>query len=137
MSNLHVFVLHVFLTLLSYLFLALSFPQFFAITKLNGTNYKQWVESLMMNLTIIKLKLVLKVEAAPKTSAKSSINKKKFYKDRESSNSCCLMIMENHIEESVYASIPKIENAKEFLDVISKKYTKFSDNEKNELFDNH
>ena len=91
----------------------------------------------MMNLTIIKLKLVLKVEAAPKTTAKSSINKKKFYKDQESSNSCCLMIMENHIEESMYASIPKIENAKEFLDVISKKYTKFSNNEKNELFDNH
>ena len=47
------------------------------------------------------------------------------------------MIMENHMEDSLYASIPKIENAKEFLDVISKKYTKFSNNEKNELSDNH
>ena len=41
------------------------------------------------------------------------------------------------MEESIYASIPKIENAKEFLDAISKKYTKFSKNEKNELSDNH
>ena len=41
------------------------------------------------------------------------------------------------MEESIYASIPKIENAKEFLYVISKKYTKFSKNEKNELSDNH
>ena len=37
----------------------------------------------------------------------------------------------------MYASIPKIENAKDFLNVVSKKYTKFSNNEKNELSDNH
>ena len=43
--------------------LALSFPQLFVITKLNGTNYKQW---LVMNLTIMKLNLALKVEAPPK-----------------------------------------------------------------------
>ena len=47
------------------------------------------------------------------------------------------MIMENHIETYIYASIPEIENAKEFLKAISKKFTKFSKNEKNELFDNH
>ena len=41
------------------------------------------------------------------------------------------------MEESIYASFSKIENAKEFLVAISKKYTKFSNNEKNELFDNH
>ena len=41
------------------------------------------------------------------------------------------------MEDSIYASIPKIENAKEFLDAINKKYTKFSKNEKNELYDNH
>ena len=41
------------------------------------------------------------------------------------------------MKESIYTSIPKIENAKEFLDVISKKYTKFSMNKKNELSDNH
>ena len=47
------------------------------------------------------------------------------------------MIMKNHIEDSIYASIQKIENAKEFLYAISKKYTQFSNNEKNELSDNH
>ena len=36
------------------------------------------------------------------------------------------MIMKNHMKESIYASIPEFDNAKEFLDVISKKYTKFS-----------
>ena len=41
------------------------------------------------------------------------------------------------MEDSIYASIPKIENAKEFLYAIRKKYTEFSNNEKNELSDNH
>ena len=41
------------------------------------------------------------------------------------------------LEDSIYASIPKIENAKDFFYTISKKYTKFLKNEKNELSDNH
>ena len=35
--------------------------------------------------------------------------------------------------DSIYESIPKTENTKEFLDVFGKKYTKLSENEKNEL----
>ena len=90
-----------------------------------------------MNLTIIKLNLTLKVEAPPKPTVESFANDKKFYEDWEYPSSCFLMIMKNHTEESIYAGIPKIENEKEFLDAISKKYTKFSKNEKNELSDNH
>ena len=55
----------------------LSFPRFSVITKLNGTNYKQWVKSLMINLTIMKLNLALKVEVPPKPTVKSSTNEKK------------------------------------------------------------
>ena len=105
--------------------------------KLNGTNYKQLVKSLKMNLTFMKLKLALKVKAPPKFTIKCSANEKKFYENWVYSNSCCLIIIENHMENSIYESIPKIDNAKEFLDVISKKYTKFSKNEKNELSDNY
>ena len=82
-----------------------------------------------MNLTIMNPNLALKVKAPPKPIVESSANEKKFYEDREYSNSCCLMIMESHMEDSIYASIPKIENAKEFLYAISNKYTKFSKNE--------
>ena len=35
--------------------------------------------------------------------------------------------------DTIYESIPKTENAKGFLDVVGKKYIKFSKNEKNEL----
>ena len=41
------------------------------------------------------------------------------------------------MEDSIYANIPKIENTKDFLYVISKKYTKFLKNEKIELSNNH
>ena len=41
------------------------------------------------------------------------------------------------MEDFIYARIPKIENANDFLYAISKKYTKFSKNEKNEPYDNH
>ena len=87
----------------------------------------------MMNLTIMKLNLALKVEAPPKPIVESSASEKKSYEDWEYSNNCCLMIMENHIEDSIYESIPKTKNVKEFLDVIGKKYTKFSKIEKNKL----
>ena len=60
---------------------ALSFPLFFAIMKLNGTNYKQWIKYLMMNLTIMKLDLVLNVEAPPKPTVESFAYEKKFYEN--------------------------------------------------------
>ena len=59
----------------------LNFPRFSVITKLNGTNYKQWVKSLMMNLTIMKLNLILKVEAPPKPTTESSTKEKKSYEN--------------------------------------------------------
>ena len=41
------------------------------------------------------------------------------------------------MENSIYESIFKTENAKELLDVVRKKYTKLSKNEIYELSDNH
>ena len=41
------------------------------------------------------------------------------------------------MEKSIYVSITKIENAKEFLNAISNKYIEFLKNEKNGLYDNH
>ena len=41
------------------------------------------------------------------------------------------------MEDFTFENIPKNENAKEFLDAISKKYTKFSKNKKNKLSHNH
>ena len=89
--------------------------------KLNRTNYKKWVKYLMKNLTIMKINLALKVEAPPKPTIESSASEKTSYEDWEYSNSCCFMIMENHMEDSIYESIPKTKNAKKFLDVVQYK----------------
>ena len=51
--------------------------------KLNETNYKQWVKSLMIILTIMKLNLALKVESPPKPTVESSTNEEKFYDEWE------------------------------------------------------
>ena len=67
---------------------SLSFPKFSVFAKLNGTNYKQWVKFLMMNLIIMKLNLALKVEVPPKPTFESYIKEKKFYENWEYSNSC-------------------------------------------------
>ena len=54
-----------------------------------------------MNLTIMKLYMALKVESSPKPTVDNSANKKKLYEELyeewEYNNSCCLMIMENHM----------------------------------------
>ena len=44
--------------------------------KLNGTNYKQSVKSLMMNLAIMKLNLALKVETPPEPTVENSASEK-------------------------------------------------------------
>ena len=100
----------------------MSFSQFSVIMKLNGTNYKQCVKFLIMNLTIIKLNLAL-------NPLSRVLQRRKSFEDLEYSNSCCLMIMENHMIDSIYENIPKTENAKDFLDSVGKKYIKFLKND--------
>ena len=90
-----------------------------------------------LSLTIMKLNLAFKVEALPKPTTKCSTKEKKFYENCKYSNSCCMMIIVNHMEDSIYENISKTENSKEFLDVIIKKYTKFSKKRKHKLSDNH
>ena len=52
---------------------------FFAILKLNETNHKQWVESPMMNLTIMKLDLAFRDDSSLKPIARSKPDEKKLY----------------------------------------------------------
>ena len=111
---------------------ALGNPKISAILTLNGTNHKQWIESLMMNLTIMRMDLALRTTAPPKLADGASEKDRKSYEEWEYSNRCCLMIMRYHMDESIRDSIPKTENAKDFLTAIEKKYEKFTKNEKNE-----
>ena len=57
---------------------------------------------------IMKLNLALKVEAASKPTVESLANEKKSYEDWEYSNSCCLMIMENHMKNCICERILRL-----------------------------
>ncbi|KAL5560480.1 hypothetical protein UlMin_036691 [Ulmus minor] len=83
---------------------ALSNPSISAMLTLNGTNYKQWRESLLMNLNIMKLDL-----------------QKKYRDEWEHSNRCCLMIMRYHMEESIRDSIEGFKKfSKKHLNMLQK-----------------
>ena len=110
---------------------ALAYPKISTILTLNGTNHKQWVESLMMNLTIMRMELALRTTTLPKPVDNAAEKYRKTYEEWEYSNHYCLMIMRYHMDESICYSIPKTENAKDFLTAIEKKYENFSKNEKN------
>ena len=99
---------------------------------LNGANYKHWHESLLMNLTIMKLDLPLREYEPAKLSDSSTYEQKKYRDEWEHSNRCCLMIMRYHMEESICDSIEGVDVAKTFLKSIDKKFKKFSKNERNE-----
>ena len=72
----------------------------------------------MMNLTIMRMDLALRTTAPLKPADGVAEKDKKFYKEWEYSNSCFLMIMRYHMDESIRHSIPKTENANDFLTVI-------------------
>ena len=109
--------------------LALGNPKISVILTLNGTNHKQWVKALMMNLTIMKMDLALRTTTPHKPVDNAVEKDRKSYDEWEYSNRCCLMIMRYHMDESIRDSICKTENAKDFLIAIEKKYAKFSKNE--------
>ena len=75
---------------------ALSNPRTSAMLTLNGTNHKQWVESLMMNLTLMRVDLALRTDAPPKPTDDTTERDRKSYEDWEHSNRCCLMLMLSH-----------------------------------------
>ncbi|XP_062075314.1 uncharacterized protein LOC133779360 [Humulus lupulus] len=83
---------------------AASIPRTSAMLTLNGTNHKQWVESLMMNLTLMRVDLALRMDAPPKPTDDATEKDKKSYE--EHSNRCCLMLMRYHMDESISDSIP-------------------------------
>ena len=60
---------------------ALGNPKISTTLTLNGTNHKQWVESLMMNLTIMRMDLALRTTAPLKPAVGVAEKDKKFYKE--------------------------------------------------------
>ena len=73
-----------------------------AMMTLNGTNYHQWRKTLMLNLTVMKLDLALKINQPQKPTNESIVNDKKVYEEWEYSNNCCMLILEYYVEDSIF-----------------------------------
>ena len=106
-----------------------------AVMKLDETNYQKWKKTLVMNLTFMKLDLALEIDPLEQLIDDSSVIVKKLYEDWKHSNKCCMMMMENCMDEVVYASIPKLDIANGLCEEIGKTFIKFNMNEKHHYFD--
>ena len=96
---------------------------------LNGTNHKEWVRSLMMNLSIMKIDTALKEDAPTKPTEDSTTEQKTSYKEWNNSNETCKLVILYRMDDAICDSIPKTENAKELLKVIAEKYVEFPKSE--------
>ena len=74
--------------------------------KLDRTNYRKWKKTLVMNLIFLKLDLALEIDPPEKPTDESSAVVKKLYEDWKYSNKCCMMMMENCMDETIHTSIP-------------------------------
>nr|XP_048333660.1 uncharacterized protein LOC125423449 [Ziziphus jujuba var. spinosa] len=103
--------------------------------KSDGTNYQKWKKTLVINLAFMKLDLTLEMHPPEIPTDESSVEIKKPYEDWKHFSKCCMMMIENYMDESIYASISKVNTAKELLEEIGKKFIKFEMNEKNHYLD--
>ena len=67
---------------------------------LNGANFKNWKENVVIVLGCRDLDLALKIEQLPSLIYSSSSEEKKFYKKWERSNRISLMIIKRDIRET-------------------------------------
>ena len=94
------------------------------VKTLNGTNFKDWVESLKLYLTVTNLDLVLR-EDEPIINADSTPVHRAHHKRWNHFNIVYLILMKYTMEKTIRQSVVDSENAKEFIDSIVEKYVKF------------
>ncbi|KAG7987697.1 hypothetical protein I3843_03G147300 [Carya illinoinensis] len=78
----------------------------------------------------MNLDLVLRIDAPVEATSESSAAEKTHYEQWVHSNRICLMIMKYTIDKSIRQNIADTDSAKEYLDAVGKKFTKFDNAEK-------
>ncbi|KAK9690503.1 hypothetical protein RND81_09G132700 [Saponaria officinalis] len=96
-----------------------------SIPVLNGTNFKDWKESMLIVLGCMDLDLAIRKDCpAPLTDA-SSLDDKREFEKWERSNRMSLMIIKRGIPEAFRGAVSdEITDAKEFLAEIEKRFVK-------------
>ena len=92
---------------------------------LNGTNFKDWKENILIVLSCMDLDLALRIEQPTSFTDASSPNDRKNFEKWDRSNRMSLIIIKRSISEAVRGAVSeKITKAKEFLAEIEQRFVK-------------
>ena len=81
----------------------------------NGLNFPNWSEQVQFHLGVLDLDLAFQVEKSVAITDASSNEEKAHYKSWERSNRLSLMFMRKSITSNIKSTLPKTDNAKEFM----------------------
>ncbi|XP_043705513.1 uncharacterized protein LOC122655380 [Telopea speciosissima] len=104
--------------------------QLSSIKVLNGSNFEEWKDSLIITLGIMRLDFALRVDEPTKPTTDSDTAAKTLYEKWEESNRLCLLIMQLTMDNMIKKSVPATEKAKDFLVAVNKKFPKHDKAEK-------
>jgi hypothetical protein len=85
---------------------------------LNGDNFLDWKDKILLTLGRTDLDFALRVEEPPVPTKSSSLVEKTMYEKWERSNRLSLMLIKSHISKSIRSSIPPSDKVKEYLNAI-------------------
>ncbi|CAH9074220.1 unnamed protein product, partial [Cuscuta europaea] len=95
-----------------------------SIPMLNGTNFKEWKENVMIVLGCMDLDLALRTEKPAALKDTSTLDEKREMERWERSNRMSLMIMKRAIPESFRGTMSDEADAKSFLAELEKCFAK-------------
>ncbi|RWR94802.1 Retrovirus-related Pol polyprotein from transposon TNT 1-94 [Cinnamomum micranthum f. kanehirae] len=93
-----------------------------SIPVLNGNNFVEWKEQLLLTLGYLDLEMALEEPKPSTPTDQSSANKREEYSKWIRSNKISLMIMRNSIAKNIRGSFASKDDAKDYLDTIKKSY---------------
>ncbi|XP_028069257.1 uncharacterized protein LOC114271818 [Camellia sinensis] len=92
------------------------------ISFLNGDNFLDWKDKILLTLGCMDLDLALRVNEPPEPTDESSTAEKSAYDKWERSNRFSLMLIKSHISQSIRASIPPSDKVKNYIRAIEEQF---------------
>ncbi|XP_074591099.1 uncharacterized protein LOC141846987 [Curcuma longa] len=92
------------------------------IPELNGSNFSDWHEQVLITLGCLDLDFCLQADEPSKPTDAVSVEEKFLYEKWERSNRLSLMIIKSKMAKNIRTSIPESTNARKFLLSVEKKF---------------
>ncbi|KAK4400091.1 Retrovirus-related Pol polyprotein from transposon TNT 1-94 [Sesamum angolense] len=94
------------------------------IPMLNGDNFSDWKDQVLLTLGCMDLDLAFRVDEPPIPTDSSTPTEKASYELWERSNRLSLMLIKKHISKGIRGSIPECTKVKDFLKAIEDQYVR-------------